>query len=401
MVLLQINATYDYGSTGRIVKDIDRIAAKKGYQSFVACAVGPQMENVYHIGNKLDHKIHAFLCRINGRQAYFSRRATKNLIKYIKEIKPDIVHLHNLHSNYVHLNLLLDYLVINNIPTVITMHDCWYYTGKCFHYTAEGCSKWKNGCFDCSKRKTDTPTWFTDKSHKTYEDKKARYQKIKKLYVVGVSKWIASEAEKSILNTSRISYCYNGVDVNVFFPKENNLREEYNIDKDCFVILGMANKWKLKQNTAYTEVIKQLLDDEVKIVLIGCSGNTSFDERIVQIPIVNCAEEMADWYSLADVFVNLTYEDTLPFVNLEAQACGTPVITHRTSGATETITKDTGIAIDPGSPIELLQAICKIREKGKKQFLDACVDRIKTVFNKENVYDEYFRIYEEIENGKE
>lgn len=399
MVLLQINATYGLGSTGRIVKDIDEIARNSRMTSYVACSVGPTNKNIYHIGNLLDHKLHAFLCRLHGRQAYFSRIPTRKLITFIEKIQPDIVHLHNLHSNYINLKLLLNHLDRKKIPVVITMHDCWYYTGKCFHYTEVGCKKWKTDCSNCPKKKLDTPSWFSDYSAFTLQDRKQLFEKFNKLYVVGASNWIASEARQSLLKNAKISHCYNGVDTNVFTPTESILRNELGFKTSDFIILGMNNKWLLKQNEQYNGVIKTILDSGIRIVLIG-NSNIIHDERIVIIPTVKSAEKMAEWYSMADVFVNLSLEDTLPFVNIESQACGTPVITHRTSGATETISDETGLLVEPGNPFLLFMAVQTIKMNGKNYYSEKCIERVRRLFNREHSYDEYFRIYEEIRSEK-
>lgn len=396
MVLLQINATYSIGSTGRIVKDIDEIASDKGITSYVACSIGIAKDNVYHIGNELDHKIHAVLCRLHGRQAYFSKRYTKKLIAYIESIKPNIVHLHNLHSNYININMLMDYLNEKNIPVVITMHDCWYFTGKCFHYTAIECEKWLTDCSNCPKKESDTPVWFSDYSALTLRDRKRIFGNCKQLYVVGASKWIADEARKSLLKNACIAYCYNGVNTSVFYPRDNSIRDMIGFGSNEFVILGMTNKWLLKQNEVYKNCLKLLLDIGIKIVLIGDVSNCFIDDRVKIVPTVNGAEKMAEWYSMADVFVNLTLEDTLPFVNIEAQACGTPVITHATSGATETISHETGITIEPGNPDMLVNAIEIVRKFGKKNYSEKCVERVHQLFDLRHSYDEYFRIYEEI-----
>lgn len=399
MILLQINATYGIGSTGRIVKDIHKKAITKGISSYVACQNSSNPEETYKIGNKLDYKMHAVLCRINGRQAYFSKRATKKLLHFIDEIKPDIIHLHNLHNNFINLNMVLDFIIKRNISVVITLHDCWYYTGKCFHYTQEQCYRWKQSCGKCPKRKTDTPTYFFDFSELTFQDKKRRYEKMHNIYVVGVSKWIAEETKQSILKNARISYCYNGVDLSVFKPHKTNIRQKLGIDKDDFIILGMANKWIQPQNAEIVNSMCSILDNKVKIILIGVTKNMDVPERILKIPKVENSINMSDWYATADVFLNLTREDTLPFVNIEAIACGTPVITHCTSGATETINADTGVAIEPDNVEGLLGAIKMVRARGKEYYTHSCVERAKEIFNVENVYESYFQIYEEIGNG--
>lgn len=396
MTLLQINATYAIGSTGRITKDIHNQALKKGINSYVACAMSAEPKETYIIGNELDHKLHAFLCRINGRQAYFSKCATKALLNYMDQIKPDIVHIHNLHNNFINLNMLLDYIAEKNIRLVITLHDCWYYTGRCFHYTFNKCFRWKEGCGNCPERQAGTPVYFFDKSAENYLDKKKHLEKIKNIYVIGASQWIANEARLSLLQNANISYCYNGVDMEIFKPQPTKLREQYNIKPDDFVILGIANKLTLPQNKQAMEAIYSLLDENTKLVVLGAGTRMFFDDRVIRIPTVKEEKEMAQWYASADVFVNLTWEDTLGFVNVEAIACGTPVITQLACGSPEVIDENTGIVIEAGDKEQLTKAILEIRRNGKKYYEAACVERTENLFNAEHSYDKYFDIYEKI-----
>ena len=192
MKVMQINAVYGVGSTGVIVEDLHNLSLKNGIESYVSYSTTnknpAEIENGYVIGDTLGKKIHAVLSRVGGKQAYFSSSATKKLIGHIESVKPDIVHLHNLHSNYVNLNLLLDYLAKKDIATVVTLHDCWFYTGGCFHYTAAGCNKWQEACGNCPKKKQDTPALLTDNSAKILADRKKYFGKIKNLIMTGVFK---------------------------------------------------------------------------------------------------------------------------------------------------------------------------------------------------------------------
>ncbi len=402
MRLLQINATYGKGSTGRIVKDLHYIAKHKGYESYVAASLTDDSSECYMIGNVVDHKIHALLSRIGGKQAYFSRYATWNLIKFIKKINPDIIHIHNLHNNYINLNMFFDYVNKERIPLVITLHDCWYYTGKCFHYTYVKCHKWETECSNCPKRKQDTPAICFDSTHKVFLDKKKRLENMSNLYVVGASKWISLEAQKSILHNAHITYCYNGVDIKTFYPREIQLaRKKYHISEDDFVLLCMANKWEQPQNAEQQKALLSVLDTKTKLVVVGkCTEKSKMEDKVIYTGQIFNQDEMAVIYSMADIFINLTWEDTLPFVNIESLACGTPVITHKTSGATETIDESTGIAISPGNSNELKDAIVNLKNKGKQTLKEACVDRVKTCFNYDSAYEKYFAIYEEIINAK-
>ena len=219
MKILQINAVIKNKSTGRTVSEVSEAIVKSGNESFIA--YGQEKDNndsSYFIGNLIDHKTHALFSRVFGLPGYFSRAATQGLIKYIEKISPDIVHLHNLHSNYVNINMLLKYLAKKDIATVITLHDCFMFTGKCTHYTAIGCDKWQIECGDCPRKKMDNPSLFFDYTRKMLKDKSDCYKNFNKLGVIGVSNWITNEAKKSILqNATKIKRIYNWIDFDIFF----------------------------------------------------------------------------------------------------------------------------------------------------------------------------------------
>ena len=327
MKLLQINAVYGIGSTGTIVKDIDELAQKSGIDSYVAYSSAfVKPKNGYQIGGTLGKKVHALLCRIAGKQAYFSSFATEKLIRYIEKLSPDIVHLHNLHSNFINLNMLLKYLAKKDIKVMLTQHDCWYYTGKCFHYTAQKCYKWQTGCKDCPKKHSDTPAYLYSATEKIWKDRNKYFSAIKNLTVVSVSEWLTKETKKSLLKDKKLITIYNGIDTNIFKPTDSDFRKRYNIENK-FVILCMANKWFLPKNSEITKQLIENLNDNQKIVVLGCSDEqkdklTSTD--VLALGYIKDREALAEVYSAADVFVNPSYEDTLGMVNLESLACGTP-----------------------------------------------------------------------------
>lgn len=390
--VLQINAVYGFKSTGIIVKDIENLLVDNGHKAFVAyqSALNPP-KNSYKIGNKLDWKIHALYARLFGRQAYASKLATKGLIKYIKIISPDIVHFHNLHSNYTNFNMLCDYLAESKIPVVITMHDCWFFTGKCTHYASVKCEKWQTTCGDCPQNKTEQQSWFFDCTSKVLKDKTAHLNKLNNLTLVGCSKWIVNEAKKSLLKNADVTVAYNGVDTSVFTPHENNFKEKYNLKKD-FTILGFANKWCQDVNKDAVEKIIQQNNDS-DILIVGCSNEQqkSFEEyeNVICIGYVNDRQELADIYSASDVFVNLTHADTLPTVNMESICCGTPVITYNCCGSPELIDNDSGFVVKENDVETLLLRINQI----KKIPLTFDVKEKQKKFDKNTCYDKYLNIY--------
>ena len=397
MKILQINALYGYKSTGTIVRDIGDAVERSGGEAYYAYqSARGEVKNGYLVGNKPDWKAHALLSRVFGKQAYFSRHATKKLLRHIDTVRPDVVHLHNLHSNYINLNLLLEYLAERNIPTVVTMHDCWYFTGKCFHYQDVSCDKFTTDCKGCPKWRGNPPSLFFDKAQDMLADRKKYFGKIKNLMFVGCSDWICAEAKRGFLRDNKVCRIYNGVDTEVFCPQDaGKVREKYGIPHDAFVTLGMADKWLLPENeNALTECINSLTDGRY-LVLVGCKGqdfekiNSLGCSRVIPIGYVEGRGELAKIYSMANVFCNVTHADTLPTVNMEAICCGTPVVTYASCGSPELVLSGCGAVVARGDSAALLDAIYGI--KGKIE--DGPLAAARAAFDKNKCYEKYIELY--------
>lgn len=401
MKVLQINAVYGFKSTGVIVKDIGDTLKKNGDEAYFAYQTAKDsVENGYLVGTKLDWKFHALYSRVFGKQAYASKRATKKFLKWIDKIQPDIVHFHNLHSNYIHLNLLCDYLAKKNIPTVITMHDCWYFTGKCSHYAAVKCNKWQVSCGGCPLNKSEQPSLLCDCTSKVLKDKTDHLLKLKNLTLVGCSKWIADEARKSKLQPANIQVVYNGVDTSIFTPHDSKIKKELGIENE-FVILGMADKWYAEQNRELVEQLIASQDKNSKIVIVGCkeAQKKYFEQfdNVIPLGYIIDRNRLSDIYAVADVFVNLTRADTLPTVNMESICCGTPVITFDCCGSPELVDEDCGFIVKEGDAEQLLDCI----EKIKSAPLSFDVQKQQHKFDKNVCYKKYLEIYKSIsENDK-
>lgn len=395
---MQINAVYGVGSTGVIVKDLHELCLKNGIESYVSYSTtnkkANEIKNGYVIGGTLGKKIHAVLCRLGGKQAYFSSFATKKLIKHINNIKPDIVHLHNLHSNYINMNMLLDYLGKNDIETIITLHDCWFYTGGCFHYTAAGCSKWLEGCGNCPKKMQDTPAILKDNSAKILSDRKKYFSAIKNLTVVGVSKWIEEEACKTFFKNAKTCHIHNGIDTSFFKPTPSDFRSKYKLE-DKFLILAPANKWFKAVNKDTFDYFTNNLPDDCVMVMLGCteSQKSHLPKNVLTLDYIKDRDELRKVYSACDVFVNCTREESLSLVNVEAQACGTPVVTYRNTGAQETVDNKCSFSVETGNYKELFETVLKIKSAGKDSYTQECISCSYNMFDRNRNYKQYINLY--------
>ncbi len=398
MKVLQINAIYKNGSTGRTMWELHNFLTENEIESYIASPKPQGQDECYMIGDKLDWKKHALYSRVFGLQGYYSKASTKQLIEHIKKISPDVVHLRNLHANYINLKDLFSYLSKNDIPTVLTLHDCWFYTGKCAHYTVAGCDKWKTGCNNCIKLKTDNRSWFFDRTKKMYDDKKAYYESIPRLAVVGVSDWITNEARQSILSSAKIiKRVYNWIDLNTFSPSNDALKKKSELGLDGkYVILGVASIWSDKKGLdTFLELSKSLESDE-KIVLVGNLGMENLPDNIINIPSTNDVKELVDIYSMADIFLQLSPEESFGKVVAESLACGTPVVTINSTANAELANESCGKVVEKDNADELLIAFREIKQNGKAAYSENCRKFAEENFSLAKNAGQYVEIYKSI-----
>lgn len=398
MKILQINAVYGQGSTGTIVRDIEKMCEESGIECYVASPDKKVLKakHGYVIGNTLDHKIHALLSRIHGKQAYYSHIPTRNLIRWIDEIKPEIVHLHNLHSNYIHLNMLLHYLAERDIKTIVTLHDCWFITGGCFHYTAAGCNKWLTNCKNCPKKKEDTPAFFSKQSAKILADRKKFLLAIPHLYITGVSQWMANEALKTFLKDTPNYVITNGIDMEVFKPTPSDFRKRLGLE-DKYIILGPASKWLLSVNKQVMAEFSNIMQPDEVLLLFGVTNAIdNLPDNIITYGYTKNREELAQLYTMVDVFANVTREDSLSLINVEAQACGTPVVTFNQTGPKETVDDINSFNVPVGDVHKLYEAVQKVRKQTTEDTVTQCVQFVHEKYEVYNTYKKYIELYKSI-----
>ena len=404
MKILQINAVYGHGSTGLIAKEILDEVIVSGGEAYAASVERQNHTNLgslsgyITIGNKLDRNIHALKSRIFGEQGFYSKAATKKLIQKIQYIDPDIIHLHNLHNNYINLELLFDFIREYKINTVITLHDCWFFTGKCCHFLYDDCEKWLTGCIHCPRQKKEIPSFFFDRSARDYEKKKLLIGANPYVHVVGCSDWLTNCARRSFLK-NRVEYTiYNGIDLSIFKPTDYGTKISLGLEGKK-IILGMANKWLAEENRSTYDYIISKLHKNTVLILIGCTNKQILNiakENILAIGFVQNRSKLAEYYSMADVFVNVTKVDSFPTVNIEALACGTPVITYDSGGSAETIDGTTGAVVAYGDYINLMNKINTVLKIGKLKYKENCVKRAMQYYDKKERFQEYIKLYENI-----
>ena len=336
--ILFINSVCN-GSTGTICKNLYKAAKDAGHTCCIAYGRGdaPEGFNTIKIGNQLDIYLHVLKARLFDASGFGSKKATKDLIKQIEEFKPDVIHLHNIHGYYVNIEILFNYLKQHpEIKKIWTLHDCWSFTGHCAYYTYAKCDKWQICCNGNCPNKKEYPQTVFSNIKSNFNKKKEIFSNVENMILVTPSKWLKDEVGKSYLKDYPIEVINNGVDINVFKPTLSHIKQQYGIENKK-VILGVASVWdKRKGLDTFIELSKEL-DDQYQIVLIGLNKKQieQLHNNIIGISRTENVQELVKWYSAADVYFNPTLEDNYPTTNLEAIACGTPVVTFNTGGSPE------------------------------------------------------------------
>ncbi|MBS5370770.1 MAG: glycosyltransferase, partial [Coprobacillus cateniformis] len=393
--LLQINVVANWGSTGRIAEEIGQTAIAAGWRSVIAYGRGrPQSQSeLIRIGNDWDMYEHIFESRLFDNQGMASRRATKRFIQQIEELKPDVIHLHNIHGHYLNYPLLFDYLKSCHYLVVWTLHDCWLYTGHCTHYSAIKCYRWKNGCYDCPQQRLYPISLFMERSEKNFLTKRIAFSSLQNIILVPVSYWLANEVKQSFMGNCRINVIYNGIDVNTFIP-HNIQKSALNLENK-FLIIGVANVWSRRKGLEDFIRLRKILSNDYQIALIGLTDKQIkvLPKGIIGINRTNSVEELVDYYSVAEVFLNLSTEETFGLTTVEAMACGIPIIVYNTTASPEIVNENTGFVVEQGDLKGLSNAIQHVCKKGKETYQTACRERAVKYFNKNDRYQEYIDLY--------
>lgn len=386
MKVLQINTVCGIRSTGRICTDIADVLAANRHECKIAFgreAVPLEYEKyAIRIGDSISVNLDAVITRIFDNAGFNSKAVTKKFINWIKEYDPDVIHLHNLHGYYINVELLFDYLKASGKPVVWTLHDCWSFTGHCTHFDYIGCEKWKTGsCSNCPLKKSYPKSLALENSAKNYSKKKKAFTGVPNMTIVTPSKWLADLVRQSFLKEYPIKVINNGIDLNVFKPTESDFRQRYNLENKK-IVLGVASAWSKSKGLYDFIKLSELLRADYKIVLVGLTKEQikEMPENILCIERTNSTKELAEIYAAADVFVNPTYQDTYPTVNLEAQACGTPVITYSTGGSPESVTEN-GVVLKGN--VEML-----------KERIESYLElKLNAVLDKKDIYAIYMADY--------
>lgn len=400
--LIQITVEGNTGSTGTIAEAIGNIAIKNGWNSYIAYGRFPRSSNskLIRIGTDFDILLHGLKTRIFDNHGLGSINATKKLVKEINKIKPDIIHLHHLHGYYVNINILFRFLEATEIPVVWTFHDCWSITGHCCHFDHIGCEKWKSLCYSCPQYNEYPASLFLDKSEKNYILKKTLFNSLKNLTIVSVSKWLDNVVSESFLNSFSRKVIYNGVDTIKFSPNLDNsfIINSFPTLQNKKILLGVSGIWNDKKGFNDFMTLSKVLNEDEIIILVGLSKRQikKLPLNIIGIEKTENNEVLKCFYSIANIFLNLSLEETFGLTTVEALACGTPVIVYNSTASPEIIDDQTGIIVEKRNFQKLREALNEILSNKKSKYSSKCRERALLLFDKNKRFEEYFDLYKSL-----
>ncbi len=295
--------------------------------------------------------------------------------------------------------MLCDFLGRSGIPVVWTVHDCWLFTGHCYHYSSAGCYRWKTGCYSCPLKTSFPASWLLDRSDRNYELKKKSLTGMKNLHLVAASEWMKKEMSESFLSGVPCTVIHNGIDLDVFKPSNNEqTKGKYGINTPHYVI-AVASIWLKEKGFDDLMRLAGILDEDNTLVMVG--RMTKKQEKVlpgnvIHIPRTSDATALAELYSGAVAFLNPTWQDNYPTVNLEAIACGTPVITYRTGGSPESVTDKTGFIVEQGDIDGIAKIINDIIGNNSYLYGLNCREYALAHFDKEKCFRKYIDLYESL-----
>ncbi len=391
-----INSVAGFGSTGRLVSTLsmmDEVEGKVYYGRKKDSSNACSMRFTGSLGNA-EHAIGTYLFDSHG---FHNAIETKRMLKDLDAFDPDIVHLHNLHGYYIHVGILFDYLKKKNKKVIWTLHDCWSFTGHCAHFDGIGCNKWKEKCYDCPITSEYPFSWNKHNVSKNYERKKEVFTSIEdNLTIVTPSNWLASLVKESYLKNCHVEVIHNGIDLKAFsYNPSSTFREKYHLE-DKFIVLAVASVWDNTKGLDHLERLARELPSSIQLVVVGATTSSSVTsiENAICIPRTSSLSELCDIYSASDIFVNLTRQDTFPTVNIEAMSCGLPVLTYKTGGSPEILTKETGIVVEKNDLDSMKEKIIDLSKNNPFKKED-CIENASK-YSLENMYKEYLDLYKKV-----
>lgn len=398
-ILLQITAAFNCGAPGKIVEQIGLLAKRNGWDVYVVHGVRHSIPSQLTTLSKVtpaQERIHALRSYLLDGHGLGSRCYTERVVEKIEALNPDVIHLHNLHGYYINYEVLFAYLKEAKKPIVWTFHDFWSITGHCAHFDYNGCEKWKTLCHDCKHHK-EYPFSLIDRSKRNYLLKKKMFTGLDNVTLVPVSSWVGTLLAQSFLKDYPIRVIYNGIDTKMFRPRNSDVKARLCLEGK-FVLLGVASPWSPMKGLYDYYDLRRNLTDDFAIVMVGLSKKQieALPHGIIGIERTQSQDELAEYYSMADVTLNLSYQETFGMTTIEGMACGTPGIVYNKTASPELVSPETGYAVEAKNIKAIVKAVLEIKKKGKASYAEACRKRVLDNFDKNDRFADYVDLYDSL-----
>lgn len=352
MKILIINSVCGIRSTGRIATEQAEAYMSLGHE----CRIAFGREEVpqqyaaysYRIGSQWDVRRNALKVRLFDNEAFNAKKETIRFLEWADRYDPDMLCLHNLHGYYINLELLFNWIKKRpHMKVEWTLHDCWAFTGHCAHFSFVGCGRWKEGCHHCSQTGRYPAGLLVDSSESNYRRKKELFRGVRDMTLITPSRWLAELVKESFLKEYPVRIEYNTINTNIFKPTAGDFRARYGLQGQT-IVLGVASAWDDRKGLDDFVALSRMLDDSCRIALVGLSKKQmkKMPAGILCIPATNSAEELARIYTAADIFLNLSKEETFGLTTVEALACGTFPVVYKGTACEEIIARYGGMAVE-------------------------------------------------------
>ncbi len=402
-VLVEINVSLNWGSTGIIAEQIGLLAERKGWQVFMAH--GARYKNPTHfphiqVTSKMGEILHWIFSTLYDAQGLGSIISTHLLVRKLRKIKPSIVHIHNIHGCYINYPILFRYLKESRVPVVWTLHDCWSFTGHCAYYTEIGCEKWMSHCHHCPIV-ANFPKSLIDRSYSNYNKKNRIFNGIYNLTLVPVTYWLGSEVKKSLLKEKNINVIHNGIDIEHYSFRKSTIKEKYNI-RAKYMLLSVASGFAERKGLEDFNRLSALLPDDYKILLVGgieAGCNIKLSDKILLLPLLKDPQELVEFYSAADVLLSLSLAETFGLTIAEAMSCGTPSIVYDNTAQPEIVSPETGYVVPTGAIEKVAECIYEVCKRGKNAYQTECRKRAEEMFDKNQQGEKYIELFDKLLQG--
>lgn len=399
--LLIINVALNWGSTGKIVEGIGSLAKSQGWDVYVAH--GARYKNkscleAIQVSSRAEELVHYVESTFFDAQGLGSRCATKRFLRELDKITPDVVHIHNIHGCFLNYPLLFSYLHDKQIPIVWTLHDCWAMTGHCVHFERTHCEKWQTMCEKCPQKKDFPTSYLLDRSKRNYALKKQLLTSLDRMRITTVSAWLKGVAEQSYLNKFPIDVVPNGIDTSRFVHTDTDIKKRFQIESKI-LLLAVASGFEERKGIFDYVALSKILTDKYQLMLVGVNDKDRkvLPNNVIAVSRANGSEELAAFYSAADVLLSLSYEETFGLTILEAMACGTPAVVYDNTAQPELITPKTGFVVESGNVEKVKEAIGVVCSKGREYYAAACRN-YALKYDEMRSYQKYLELYKTIMN---